>query len=145
VSHCSLNRAHAEYRSVTLSLDATFLAMGLCNTKWILDTYGAVVTWIHGTCLSFQLLDFVNMDMNFQIPKRKCNWRDFRLSLDVFDVLDFYSELIVRFYRRFGTWILVNFQSTLSKKLSEDRRWEWITAERILLLKNDCFPWSYLI
>lgn len=68
-----LNCAHAEYRSETLRLDATFLAMGLCNTKWILETYGAVVTWIHGTCLSFQLLDFVSMDMNFQIPKRKCN------------------------------------------------------------------------
>jgi len=66
-----LNCAHAEYRSETLRLDATFLAMGLCNTKLILDTYSAVVTWIHRTCLSSQLLDNVNMDMNFQIPKRK--------------------------------------------------------------------------
>jgi hypothetical protein len=38
---------------------------------------------------SVQLLDFVNMDMNFRIPKRKCNWLDFRLSLDVFDLMGF--------------------------------------------------------
>jgi hypothetical protein len=98
-----LNRAHAEYRSETLRLDATFLAMGRCNTKWVLDTYRAVVTWIHGACFSVQLLDFVNMDMNFQIPKGKCSRWDFRLYLDVFDLMGFYWALIVRFYRRFGT------------------------------------------
>jgi hypothetical protein len=98
-----LNRAHAEYRSETLSLDVTFLVIGRCNTKWILDTYRAVVTWIHGDCFSVQLLDFVNMDMYFRITKRKCNWRDCGLSLDVFELMGFYSALVVRFYRRFGT------------------------------------------
>ena len=33
---------HTEHRSETLRLDATFLVMGQCNTKWILDTYRAV-------------------------------------------------------------------------------------------------------
>ena len=97
-----LNCARAEYRSETLRLDASFLAMGLCNTKWVLDTYRVVVTWILGACFSFQLLDFVNMDMNFQIPKGSAIG-EISVSLDVFDLMGFYSALVVRLYGRFGT------------------------------------------
>jgi hypothetical protein len=104
-----LNRAHAECRSETLRLDATFLVIGLCNTKWILYIYIYIYIYIYRAVVyswglfSVQLLDFVNTDMNFQIPKRKCNWRDFRLSLDVFDLISFYSALVVRIDWRFGT------------------------------------------
>jgi hypothetical protein len=62
------NCAHAEYISEKLRLDKTCLSVGGYNTKWILETYRAVVTWIHAAYFSIQLLDFVNMDMNFHIP-----------------------------------------------------------------------------
>lgn len=64
-----LSHAHAEYRLETVRLDAAFLAVGRCSTKWNLVTYRAVVIWLHGACFSVRLLDFVNMDMNLRFLK----------------------------------------------------------------------------
>jgi len=70
------------------------------------------------------VVGFCEYGLDFQIPKRKCNWRDFRLSLDVFDLIGFYSALVVRITGVSGPIgcpeIVVYFQSTLSTEKPED-------------------------